>query len=124
MALIFGQQCHRDPSHLIFAEQLCRRAATGFAFAIDVAQRLTVCVTHDETVRRYFGRPGRREAAFCHGFLSRLSVTAFFHNITPVARYFEHGGDDAMHITDYIAIGFLIACMVFAAAKAIPRRGS
>jgi hypothetical protein len=51
-----------DPPRLIFAEQLGRSAATGFAFIIDVAQCLTVCVTHDETVRRYFGRPRRWEA--------------------------------------------------------------
>jgi hypothetical protein len=32
------------PPRLIFAEQLGRRAATGFAFIIDVAQRLTLSV--------------------------------------------------------------------------------
>ena len=35
-----------------------------------------------------------------------------------------HGGDGAMHIADYVAIGFLIACMLLAAAKALPRRNS
>jgi hypothetical protein len=37
-------------------------------------------------------------------------------------------GDDAMHVFthsfDYIALGVLVACMLFAAAKAIPRRNS
>jgi hypothetical protein len=115
MALIFGQQCHRDPSRLIFAEQLCRRAATGFAFVIDVAQRLTVC----SRTMKQFGVTSADQ-----GGGKRRSVTAFCHIVMPVARYFDHGGDDAMRIADYIAIGFLIACMLFAAAKAIPRRGS
>src|SRR5262249_20715828 len=34
----------------------------------------------------------------------------------------RHRGDDAMHTFDYIPIGFLIACMLLAAAKALPRR--
>jgi hypothetical protein len=38
----------------------------GSRSEIDVAQRLTVCVAHDETVRRYFGSPRRREAARLH----------------------------------------------------------
>jgi hypothetical protein len=38
----------------------------GSLSIIDVAQRLTVCVVHDETVRHYFGGPGRREAARRH----------------------------------------------------------
>jgi hypothetical protein len=29
-----------------------------------------------------------------------------------------------MHIADYIVIGFLIACMFFAAAKILPRQKS
>jgi hypothetical protein len=57
---------HRNPPRFIFAEQLGCRAATGFAFIIDLAQRLTVGVTHDETVGRHFDRPRRREAADSH----------------------------------------------------------
>src|SRR5262249_46816322 len=45
------------------SSQFCRRAATGFALIIDVAQHLTVGVTHDEAVRCDFGSPRRREAA-------------------------------------------------------------
>ena len=37
----------------------------------------------------------------------------------PKARYFGHGGDDAMHIADSIVIGFLIACMLLVAAKVL-----
>jgi hypothetical protein len=37
-------------------------------------------------------------------------------------------GDDVMHVFthsfDYIALGVLIACMLLAAAKVLPRRGS
>jgi hypothetical protein len=41
-----------------------------------------------------------------------------------MGRYCKHDGDDAMHSFDYIAVGFLIACMLLAAVKALPRRGS
>src|SRR6266576_3122377 len=54
---------HRNAPRFIFAEQLCCRAAAGLAFIIDIAQLLTVGVTHNETGWRYFGSPGRREAA-------------------------------------------------------------
>ena len=30
-----------------------------------------------------------------------------------------HGGDNAMHIVDYAAVGFLIACMIWAGAMAL-----
>jgi hypothetical protein len=40
----------------------------------------------------------------------------------PHARYFGHDGDDPMHTLDYIVLGCLIAMMLFAGAKAIPRR--
>jgi hypothetical protein len=33
-------------------------------------------------------------------------------------------GDDAMRSVDFIVIGFLLACMLLAAAKALPRRNS
>jgi hypothetical protein len=37
-------------------------------------------------------------------------------------------GDDAMHVFthtfDYVALGILIACMLLAAAKVLPRRNS
>jgi hypothetical protein len=54
----------------------------------------------------------------------RRSVTAFCHIVMPIACYFEHGGDDAMHIADYIAIGFLIACMLGAAVVLFSPRKS
>jgi hypothetical protein len=44
---------------------------------------------------------------------------AFCHIPMPTARYFGHGGDDAMHIADYIAIGVLIASMFGAAAMVL-----
>jgi hypothetical protein len=34
-------------------------------------------------------------------------------------RYHSTDGGDAMHIVDYFAIGFLIACMLAAAAKVL-----
>jgi hypothetical protein len=37
-----------------------------------------------------------------------------FHNAL-----FWHGGADAMHVFDYIAISVLIACMLLAGAKAL-----
>jgi hypothetical protein len=52
-----------NPSRLIFTEQFGRRAPSRLTLIIDVAQCLTVGVAHDETVRRYFGGPRRREAA-------------------------------------------------------------
>jgi hypothetical protein len=42
----------------------------------------------------------------------------------PLNRYFEHGEGDAMHIADYIAIGFLIACMLAAGAMVLSQRKS
>jgi hypothetical protein len=60
----------RNPLRLVFAEQLGGRAATGFVLIISVAQRLTIGVTHDETVWRDFGRPRWWEATLGHGWLS------------------------------------------------------
>jgi hypothetical protein len=60
-------------------------------------------------------------AAAGSGVLSRCSVTLFCHIIAFAYATFWHGGDDTMHFANYIVIGFLIACMLFAAAKAIPR---
>ena len=57
------------PAAILLAMRLASsllRAATGFALIINVSQRLTVGVTHDETVGRDFGRPWRREAAGGH----------------------------------------------------------
>ena len=73
-------------------------------------------VADDKAGVQFFDGPGRRKAAFCHG------VTAFCHIAMPKARYFGHGGDDAMHVADYIAIGILIACM-FGAATMVLSRG-
>ena len=56
-----------------------------------------------------------------HGGGEWRSVTAFCHTDIPVTRYFGHGGDDAMHIFDYIAIGVLIACMLAAGAMVLHR---
>ena len=53
----------RDPPRLILGERLGRGAPARFVLVIDVSELMFVSVTHDETVRRYFGRPGRREAA-------------------------------------------------------------
>jgi hypothetical protein len=58
-----------NPSRLIFAEQLGRRAPPRLTLIINVAQRLTVGVTDNEAVRRDFDSPRRREAA---GRLSRI----------------------------------------------------
>ena len=41
---------------------------------IDVRKLLSVSVTHDETVGRYFSRPGRGEAAGGHWFVSLFST--------------------------------------------------
>ena len=43
-----------------------RSASPRLTLIIDVAQRLTIGVTHDETVWRDFGSPRRREAAGGH----------------------------------------------------------
>jgi hypothetical protein len=59
----------------------------------------------------FFDVPGRREAAF----------TAFCHIAMPILR---HLADDGMHALEFIVPGFLIACMLFAAAKVLPRRNS
>src|SRR5262249_23646937 len=55
------------------------------------------------------------EAAFCHGVLSHCCADGAL---------LGHGGDDAMHTVDYLVIGFLIACMLLAAAKSLPRLNS
>jgi hypothetical protein len=47
--------------------------ATGYG---DTDKLLTVSVPHNETVGREFGRPGRREAAACHWFLSLFESIA------------------------------------------------
>jgi hypothetical protein len=70
-------------------------------------------VAHDETRELFPDGPGRREAAFCHGLLSHYYARSAL---------IEHGGDDAMHIADYIAIGLLIACMFGAATMVLSRR--
>src|SRR6516164_2631394 len=63
-AFLFGEYLRQlgdifcNPARLVFGKQLRRRSSAGFAFIIDVAQRLPACVTHDET--------GRREAASGH----------------------------------------------------------
>jgi hypothetical protein len=51
------------PPRLIFAKQLGRRAPSRLTLIINVAQRLTIGVAHDEAVGRDFGSPRRREAA-------------------------------------------------------------
>jgi hypothetical protein len=54
----------------------------------------------------------------------RRSVTLFRHIDSPRTRYFEHGGDDAMHFTNYIVLGLLIVCMLSAAAMVFSREKS
>ena len=59
--------------------------------------------------------------------LEKLGRAALRHGaLTLKARYFGHGGDDAMHVFthtfDYIALGILIACMLGAAAVVLSRR--
>jgi hypothetical protein len=44
-----------NPPYLVFATWLL--IAPRLTLIINVAQRLTIGVTHDETVRRYFGSP-------------------------------------------------------------------
>jgi hypothetical protein len=51
----------------------------------------------------------------------RRSVTLSCHIDSPRTRYFGHGGDDAMHFTNYIVLGLLIACMLGAAAVVLHR---
>ena len=86
---------------------------------MDIGERLSVVVADDKTGGLFLDRPGRREAAFCHG-----APTLLCHE----ARYLKHGGDNAMHILrhtfDYTALGFLITSMLFAAAKILTRRES
>jgi len=53
----------RDPPRLVFCQQLCCRAATGFAFIIDIGELLPVGVPYNETVGRYLSGPRRRKAA-------------------------------------------------------------
>jgi hypothetical protein len=69
---------HSNPPCLIFAEQLGRRAPTGLAFIIEVAQRLPVGVTHDEAVGRYLGSPERREAGG-HDQRSKCELQVLFY---------------------------------------------
>jgi hypothetical protein len=45
-----------------------------FYWTVVGPQRLFVCVTHDETVRRHFGRPRRRQAATCRHGLIAVSI--------------------------------------------------
>jgi hypothetical protein len=76
-------------------------------------------VAHDKAGVQFLDGRGRRVAAFCHGVLS--------HCYAQSADMLERGEGDAMHHVfthsfDYIALGILIACMFFAAAKVIPRR--
>ena len=47
-----------------------------------------------------------------------FATAAFRHNLSLQRGADEHGGD-AMHIFDYAAIGFLIACMIWAGAMAL-----
>jgi hypothetical protein len=54
----------------------------------------------------------------------RRSVTLFCHIDSPRTRYFEHGGDDAMHFANYIVLGLLIVCMLSAAAMVLSRAKS
>jgi len=57
------------------------------------------------------------KAAFCHG--------ACHIDVVPARYPLGMVRDDAMHVFthtfDYIALGILIACMLLAAAKALPR---
>jgi hypothetical protein len=53
------------------------------------------------------------------GVLSRRSVTL----MSPQRALWAWWGR-AMHIADYIVIGFLVATMLLAATKALPRRNS
>jgi hypothetical protein len=60
----------------------------------------------------------------CSSGGKRRSVTLFCHIDSPRTRYFAHGGDDAMHFANYIVLGFLIVCMLSAAAMVLSRAKS
>ena len=66
----------RDPPHLVFGEQLGRRSPPRLTLIIDVGELLPVGVPHDETVRRYFRRPRRREAAGGHDLTCKRKSSA------------------------------------------------
>src|SRR5262249_49254656 len=53
----------RDPSRLVARKQFRRRSPSRFVLEIDVAQRLTAGVAHDETRGLFLDCPRRREAA-------------------------------------------------------------
>jgi hypothetical protein len=58
-----------EPPRLVFGEQLGCRSPAGLFFEIDVGKRLAVMVANGEARRLLLDRPGRREAAICHGVL-------------------------------------------------------
>src|SRR5215469_12743777 len=66
----------RRASSLVSSLAAVRRP--GSAFIINIAQRLTVSVPHDETIRRYFDGPRRREAAGCDSAVGLHSKAAGF----------------------------------------------
>ena len=55
----------RDPSRLVFAEQLSRRSPPRLILEIDIGERLSVVVAHDEVGVQFIDEPGRWEAAGC-----------------------------------------------------------
>jgi hypothetical protein len=72
-----------NPSRLIFAEQLCRRAPPRLFLEIDIDKLLAVVVAHDKAGVQFFDRPGRREATCGHGAgLKRYSVTGITERMT------------------------------------------
>ena len=70
-------------------------------------------VLHDEAGFQFIYRPGRWEAAICHGF---------GHNEIPITGNFSMVGTYVMHFSNYIVLGLLIACMIGAAAVVFLQR--
>lgn len=89
------------------APHLCRAAWLLSGGRVHI-QRLSVCVTHDETVRRHFGRPRRRQAATCRHALIAVSIwsidfpepeslqESFIERSFPVQNLIEIGTRNAM----------------------------
>jgi hypothetical protein len=56
----------RDPPRFVFGQQLCRRSPPRLILEIDIRERLTVSVAHDEAGVQFLDSPRRREAACSH----------------------------------------------------------
>src|SRR5690349_1150655 len=53
----------RDPARVVTREQFGGGPSTGFLLEINVCQRLSVVVAHDEARLGFFGRPGWRKTS-------------------------------------------------------------